>query len=69
MTISRSRNRVILRRVLSLALVAIAAGCDTDMYHDTSGCRDETNATPCPIDEPAPEDIPTEQNAMSENRQ
>ena len=33
-------------------LATLLAGCDTDMYHDTSGCRDESEQTECPIDAP-----------------
>lgn len=35
-----------------VASLLLLAACDTDMYQDTSGCRDDDSTTNCPLDEP-----------------
>jgi len=38
------------RQILALLLLCFASACDTDMYFDTSACRDGDANTVCPID-------------------
>ena len=60
------------RLIAPLLIAGTTAGCDTDLYSDTSACRDDDANTVCPIDGSRDGPEPTDANGSAnaaENRE